>query len=80
MRVALKVLKKAQSTHISIKLICRLFRHKNQVSVNAFLQQVLASLSTIPWLQLKFSVQTFLGALGDVHSPVEHTYVSKQNT
>lgn len=65
-------------THISAEYICHLFtRHKNQVSVDAFLQQVLAPLSTIPRLQFKLSVQTVLSGLGNMHPPVSHTNLLK---
>lgn len=70
-------LKDSSLTHICIEPIGRLFRHQHQVSVDAFLHQVLAPLPALPRLQVKTSEQTVLGCLGNVHSPVEHTKLLK---
>lgn len=47
-----------------------MFRWQNQVRVDAFLQQVFTSLSTVSWLQFKLSVQTVFGGLGNMHPPM----------
>lgn len=46
----------------------------HQVGIYAFLQQVLTPLPSVSWLQVKLSMQTLHGALGDVDTPGEHAH------
>lgn len=45
------------------------FGNNNKVCLNAFLPQVFAACSSIPWLNIKFTMKTLQCTLRDVHTP-----------
>ncbi len=47
------------------------FAHEHQIRVDAFLQKILAALSSIALLQLKLILQTVLRVLRDMHTPAD---------
>ncbi len=64
--------KEDHDTHCAVgHSICfgSVFGHEHQIRVDAFLQKVLAALSSIALLQLKLILQTVLRVLRDVHTP-----------